>query len=280
MITALAWVPKGAARSRPVRFELSSDEYARIKALADQEEIKEKENEKEHVQKGKTFTAEESEEVDEGVEKDNFDDLPAELRMDEYDDDDSLDGGELDDLEDEEIAVMEEGELAFAMDKEDFDEEEEEDNEDDEIRPTDSLLVVAITEDEYSHLEVQLLSEDGNLYVHHDITLPEMPLCLAWLDCPPYQTAGGQGAVGNYMAVGTFAPAIEIWNLDVLDPLEPSATLGGVDETKKQKKNKPVYKEGSHEAAVMSLSWNTTFRQALASGSADNTVKIWDVTTQ
>jgi periodic tryptophan protein 1 len=37
-----------------------------------------------------------------------------------------------------------------------------------------------MTEDEFSHLEVQLLSDDGNLYVHHDITLPDFPLSLAW----------------------------------------------------------------------------------------------------
>jgi hypothetical protein len=29
------------------------------------------------------------------------------------------------------------------------------------------------------------------------------------------------------VAVGTFRPGIEIWDLDVLDPLEPSAVLGG-----------------------------------------------------
>ena len=118
---------------------------------------------------------------------------------------------------------------------------EDEDAEDDEIRPTDSLLVVAITEDEFSHLEVQLFTDDGNLYCHHDITLPDFPLCLAWMDCPPFQGDGGtQMEVGNYIAVGTFSPEIEIWNLDVLDPLEPSAVLGGVDEiaSRKKKKNK------------------------------------------
>lgn len=29
------------------------------------------------------------------------------------------------------------------------------------------------------------------------------------------------------MAVGTFRPGIEIWDLDVIDPLEPSRILGG-----------------------------------------------------
>lgn len=42
MITALTWVPKGAARLKPVRFELSQDEYARIKLLAKAEEDAEK----------------------------------------------------------------------------------------------------------------------------------------------------------------------------------------------------------------------------------------------
>ena len=31
----------------------------------------------------------------------------------------------------------------------------------------------------------------------------------------------------SFVAVGTFKQGIEIWDLDVLDPLEPAATLGG-----------------------------------------------------
>ena len=162
---------------------------------------------------------------------------------------------------------------------------ENEDAEDDEIRPTDSLFVVANTDDDDSHLEVQLYNEeDGSLYVHHDIYLPEFPLCLAWMDCPPYLNDGSQLTVGNYIAVGTFSPAIEIWNLDVLDPLEPSATLGGIAATKpgkkKSKKGRDMMSPGSHTDSVLGLSWNKLYRQAVASASADKSVKIWDVTTQ
>ncbi|RYH06345.1 hypothetical protein EON65_42995 [archaeon] len=164
------------------------------------------------------------------------------------------------------------------------DDEEASDKEDDEIKPTDVLIALAMTEDDYSHLEIQVMTEEGSLYTHHDILLPDFPLCLAWLDCPPYlQEDGQQNTVGNYMAVGTFSPGIEIWNLDVLDVIEPSGVLGGLEgSSKKKKKNKDKvrYKPGSHEDAVLSLSWNAIFRQAIASGSADSSVKIWDVTSQ
>lgn len=175
--------------------------------------------------------------------------------------------------------------VAYADDEGGHEWEDEDEAADNEIKPSDRLVVVGMTEDEHSHLEVQLLCEDGHLYVHHDILLPEMPLCLAWLDCPPYTTAaGGQTSIGNYIAVGTFNPGIEIWNLDVLDPLEPTATLGGETTSTVMKKGKrkqqKQYIEGSHQGAVMCLSWNSTYRQALASGSADHVVKIWDVTTQ
>lgn len=285
MITALTWVPKGAARLKPVRFELSQDEYARIKLLAKAEEDAEKVaqdgdvevgDEPEHKASGSTFTEEENNDEAAVAEME----LPAELRMDEYDEEDR-DNGDSD--EEDNYAMLELGDAALAVDP---NEEEDEDAEDDEIRPTDSIIVVAITEDEYSHLEVQLLADDGTMFIHHDISLPEFPLCLAWMDCPPFQADGGQLAVGNYIAVGTFEPAIEIWNLDVLDPLEPTAVLGGLIEEKKYvkkgKKGKKVddLNIGSHEAAVMGLSWNKKYRQALASASADTTVKIWDVTTQ
>ncbi len=304
MITSLAWVPKGAARARPLRYEISPEEYKRVKAVAKLEQGELAEEDADDAEDADDDDDDDGEDGDEnGVDRAraaavDTSLLPAEFNMDKYDLDD--DEGEMeddngdfagdDDENPEEFAFLEQGGSALAIEKE-LDEADE-DDEDDEIRPTDSLICVAMTEDEFSHLEVQLFSEDGNLYVHHDITLPDFPLCLAWMDCPPFLGSGGtQQEIGNYMAVGTFSPGIEIWNLDVLDPLEPSAVLGGVDEkaaasSKKKKSSKKKMDEGpqlvmnSHAAAVMSLSWNSSYRQALASGSADNTVKIWDVTTQ
>ena len=277
MITTVSWIPKGIARSRPVKFELTPEEYQRIQSLAKEEQ----ERQTEKLKPSSTFLAEEQEDEEEEEEVD-ISDLPSELNMDKYDEEDE-EVEEEEDFQDEEdeFAVIPEGDGAFAFEED----SEDEDAEDDEIRPTDTLLAVAMTEDEYSHLEIQLFTENGTLYVHHDITLPDFPLCLSWLDCPPYQSEGGiQSSIGNFMAVGTFNPAIEIWNLDVLDPLEPTATLGGEAVIKKKKgskkKNSPTYKPGSHEGAVMSLAWNKTYRQMIASASADTTVKIWDVTTQ
>ncbi|CAN0424574.1 unnamed protein product [Scytosiphon promiscuus] len=51
------------------------------------------------------------------------------------------------------------------------------------------------------------------------------------MDMPPRTAAMSRV---SYCAVGTFEPGIEIWNLDVLDPLEPTATLGGFKEKDKK----------------------------------------------
>jgi len=79
VITSLSWIPKGAARKHPVRFELSPHEYLRIKKLAKEEDG------------GRGIvTATEGGGEDEGDDEGGADiaDLPAELRMDEYDDED------------------------------------------------------------------------------------------------------------------------------------------------------------------------------------------------
>ena len=51
------------------------------------------------------------------------------------------------------------------------------------------------------------------------------------MDCPPraLPTDGTPAPVGSFVAVGTFQPDIEIWNLDVVDVMEPTAVLGGVE---------------------------------------------------
>jgi periodic tryptophan protein 1 len=58
--------------------------------------------------------------------------------------------------------------------------------------------------------------------------------------------------IGNYVAVGTFEPYIELWDLDVVDPFEPICVLGF--NVKKKKENKDA-----HKGAVLGLSWNTKY---------------------
>ena len=102
------------------------------------------------------------------------------------------------------------------------------------------------------------------------------------MDCPPVAAPadGSPAPVGSIAAVGTFQPGIELWNLDVLDAMEPMAVLGGVTKTRGRGRRKMKLAKDSHKDSVMGLSWNRAFRNMLASSSADNTVKLWDVTTQ
>ncbi|XP_057973944.1 uncharacterized WD repeat-containing protein C17D11.16-like [Malania oleifera] len=158
------------------------------------------------------------------------------------------------------------------------DDNDSEDLEDMAIKAEDGIIVCARTEDEMGHLEVWILEEssdgDSNMYVHHDIIIPAFPLCTAWLDCP-LKT----GEKGNFIAVGSMEPSIEIWDLDMIDEVQPHMVLGGIAEKKKKKKKSIKYKKDSHTDSVLGLAWNKEFRNILASGSADKLVKIWDVAT-
>ena len=166
------------------------------------------------------------------------------------------------------------------------DEDDDSDEEDVLIKPTDCVLCVGRTEDEHSAVEVYVYDEDkGSLFVHHDFQIPSFPLAFTHLNQGP--AVGGSESsdeVGSYLAVGTFLPGIEVWNLNVMDVLEPVCTLGGhederVNVTSRKSKGRKL-KEGSHEDAVLCLDWHAAHRERLVSGSADETVKLWDVTTQ
>ncbi|KAJ3391926.1 hypothetical protein HDU84_005074 [Entophlyctis sp. JEL0112] len=150
------------------------------------------------------------------------------------------------------------------------------------IAATDNLILAARTEDDISHVEVYLYEgEEDNLFVHHDIMLPSFPLCLEWLN---YDIAGKGQSKGSYVAVGTFDPEIEIWDLDTIDAPYPSLILGapttpieqrGTSTRKKRASKKPH--PDYHVDAVMCLAWNAQHPSLLASGSADTTIKLWDL---
>ena len=166
------------------------------------------------------------------------------------------------------------------------DEDEDSDEEDTIIRPTDCVLCVGRTEDEHSAVEVYVYDEDkGSLFVHHDFQIPSFPLAFTHLNQGPAVGSGQSeaAALGSYLAVGTFLPGIEVWNLNVMDALEPACTLGGYEDERvnvsRTSKNRKL-KEGSHIDAVLCLDWHAAHRERLVSGSADETVKLWDVTTQ
>ena len=145
------------------------------------------------------------------------------------------------------------------------------------LRQSDSLIVTARTEDEVSQMEVHVYEdgeeEEENVYVHHDVMLPNFPLCL---ECVEYDF-NGTDAVGNFVAIGTFDPEIEVWDVDMIDAVYPTVILEGRKKSKKSVENEEKSMLRGHTDAVMSLSWNALHPHLLLSGSADNSIKLWDL---
>ncbi|CAD7696455.1 unnamed protein product [Ostreobium quekettii] len=118
----------------------------------------------------------------------------------------------------------------------DASDEEDSDADDWAFRPGDLVIPATKVEEEIYSLELWVYEEAddddaGNLYVHHDLMLPAFPLSLAWMDVKP--NMGGEDKA-NIVAVGSMEPGIELWDIDVVDSVEPVATLDV--EGKKRKK--------------------------------------------
>lgn len=282
MISAVAWVPKGVSKSRPSVVQPSEEELEAIKLsmLAkgddgnagddDDEEDDEEESEWEEEEDAsmaveKARAAAQSLKSERKADSSKIEARMAKLDMSNYDNDDDEDV----------VSRVLGGGHAAAHDEEDS-EEDSEDAEALEIKPTDLIILAARNEDDVSNLEVWVYEEaetmgEANVFVHHDILLPAFPLCVTWLSCSP----DGSVEHANMAAVGTMEPGIEIWDLDVVDSVEPAATLGGevlASASDKKSKKSKSYKEGSHKDSVLGLSWNHQFRNVLASASADKTV--------
>ena len=230
------------------------------------------------------------------VYREGDDDLKA-YDLENYDNDDpNVDG------EGETSATTNVRSLAYYDDDADDPYLQQNEHDDDEERQelqilaTDNMVVAGKVEDEVPYLEVYVY-EDGadNLYVHHDILLPSIPLCLEWLDVHVNTNGSSRdpGSKANFIAVGTMDPDIELWDLDTVDSMYPNAILGEQKDAgllaesssdvkakkKKQRKKSKKANDNNHVDAVLSLAANRQHRNLLASASADKTVKLWDLNT-
>lgn len=318
MITASTWVPRGAAAAHPTRYDIDEKELARISKLAQlqlddakedlenarnrSEDVGQTEDSLEEEESGVrlprsqgygTFDIESKKYVLIYAHRDVDDDL-KEYDLDHYDSDDLDKNGEP-------MAIFGNAQsLAYHESNADDpyltlgDEEVDEEREELQVLATDNMLITAKVEDEVAHLEVYVYEDEAdNLYVHHDIMLPAIPLCVEWLDLPVGEEISNSDMRGNYVAVGTFDPDIEIWDLDTVDCMYPNAILGQIsddgsantsgtfvrnDKRQKRKKSKKS-NDSYHVDAVLSLAANRQHRNLLASSSADKTVKLWDLNT-
>ncbi|KAJ6087652.1 hypothetical protein N7467_006566 [Penicillium canescens] len=292
MITTTAWVRRGVAAQFPTKYEIDEAEMSRISKLArmqleDAKEGLSAAQDEAMDEDGKDGAAEAMDDDSEKKTKEgadsNEDDVLKEFDMDHYDSDEKDEDGEKITMfgNVQSLAYHQPNEAdPYLVMPEDEDDEEREELQ---IMPVDNLLLAGKVEDEVAHLEVYVYEDRAdNLYVHHDIMLPGIPLCLEWLDIPVGKNPDNR-TQGNFVAVGTMEPDIEIWDLDVVDCMYPNAILGqgGQDAEKAKKKQKKKVKANDeyHIDSVLALAANRAHRNLLASASADKTVKLWDLNT-
>eukprot|EP00331_Platyophrya_macrostoma_P018249 CAMPEP_0176471640 /NCGR_PEP_ID=MMETSP0127-20121128/41250_1 /TAXON_ID=938130 /ORGANISM="Platyophrya macrostoma, Strain WH" /LENGTH=404 /DNA_ID=CAMNT_0017866321 /DNA_START=116 /DNA_END=1330 /DNA_ORIENTATION=+ len=157
---------------------------------------------------------------------------------------------------------------------EDIESDDDEEIDDTTFKETDLPFVATRADQQDPKVEVYVYDEpEDNVYVHHDATVSAFPLCSTWMSDGTMSLA----------AVGTMLPFVEIWPLDVIDAVEPVCLLGGCvnsEDNYRRKLKKDRLKPDSHKEAVLSIQWNTLVQHILASGSADHTIKLWDLNQQ
>jgi WD40 repeat protein len=125
-------------------------------------------------------------------------------------------------------------------------------------------MLAAHVEDDIHTLEVYIFNDTrGELFLLHDILLPSEPMVVEYLN---YYKEDSSTRF-NLAAVGCMDAEINIWDLNVSGCLEPKLRIGGPK----------AKKDFRHTDAVLALAWAKDSRRILASGSADNTVRIWDM---
>ena len=270
IITSLFWVKKGWARSIPL-------EYEEVNNIEDDPKFQKvskikKKLEKEGKLKGDETIKESAQLIEQKMNLEDEEDAQAPIFSEDlknyYTKEEMPKNNNEDD--EEEMEVDEKGENNINNLPDHFDDISDEEQDDFTIHPTDSLIVCGTAQDDFSNLEIYIYDENTlDLFVHHDIALSSFPLSLEWI---PFKN----NLKCNYALVGSFTPGIEIWNLDIMDAIEPEIILGLNTESKNKSKIN-VSEELYHTDACMSICLNSANTNYVASSGADKKVLIWDL---
>ncbi|KAK4683628.1 periodic tryptophan protein 1, partial [Tremellales sp. Uapishka_1] len=313
LISSLVWIPRGKASLQPKKYTLDEEELQRVGKLGGEGVLEKLREEMEGIQMDEGEWEDEDvedleEDGEEGESEAEGSGSEADVDMDELKiegkhDPNDMSKFNMENYDEEESKGTAMGAFAnvkglsyyrdnnedpYITLKEDDDEEEREELS---LQPTDSMLITARTTSDLSSLDFHVYDESSeNLYVHHDLMLPSFPLCVEWLDFPSGPSSDSTKS-GSYVAVGSFDPSIEIWDADLVDGLYPHAILGpspsldkpeakplGTGKKKRRTMVQPTANADYHVQPVLSLSWTPNHRHLLLSGSADATIKLWDLT--
>ncbi|GAB6029535.1 rRNA-processing protein [Chamberlinius hualienensis] len=250
-ISCLKWINQGAPKKVPEKVTLSKEELKVVLQGAQLAGVNDDHESSDENEESVGATGNVSTENEKTNDMDDYD-------WDNYDKED-----------DDDTAVALSGLSVFASNDDDpymtaKDDEDDSDLEDFNLKEDDNMIVAGQVEGSEGVLKFYIYNKNaGDLYVHHDIMLPTMPLCVEWIQ----DETNGE----NLVAVGGMNSEIDVWDVDITEVLEPSCVLG----SKKKKKNSSDHY--GHSDAVLELAWNKNFKKVLASASADTTVALWDI---
>ncbi|XP_050393100.2 periodic tryptophan protein 1 homolog [Patella vulgata] len=275
IVPCLTWVKQGSVNKSPQRVLIDREDLRRvIEETKDEIEEAEEEEEEEEAEEGASSSQmDDKKKIKDTKNKrkitdmddDDDDYITSKYGLDDYDDDDEQDFDPVGGFDKVALFASNDDD-PYITDKR----EDQSDDEDFEIQPTDNLIVTGRAHEDASHLEVLVYNEvEQYLYLHHDYLLPAFPLTVETIN----YDVGDTGDSGCYAAIGTMKPTIEVWDLNIMESLEPAFKLKGASK-KKKKKSGTV---GGHSDAVLDLSWNSVVGNVLASGSADFTIALWDL---